>query len=129
MSFFDKLFENGDPQVEKTFDLELEQLRIKQTLALYGGDIKEDINNFVLIQQLQNALQEMTNDQLDKVLSISGLQEYKDQLVSLKHSLHKQNTLQSFFESFSEGDITPDTTFKVIVSNGNNGFKTFTILD
>ncbi|AOQ26753.1 hypothetical protein [Vibrio phage S4-7] len=129
MSFFNKLFENGDPQVEKTFDLELEQLRIKQTLALYGGDIKEDINNFVLIQQLQNALQEMTNDQLDRVLSISGLQEHKDQLVSLKHSLHKQNTLQSFFESFSEGDITPDTTFKVIVSDGNNGFKTFTILD
>lgn len=129
MSFFHKLFENGDPQVENTFDLELEQLRIKQTLALYGGDIKEDINNFVLIQQLQNTLQELTNDQIDKVLLIDGLQEHKDHLVSLKHSLHKQSTLQSFFESFSDGDITPDTTFKIIVSNGNNGFKTFTILD
>lgn len=129
MSFFHKLFENGDPQVENTFDLELEQLRIKQTLALYGGDIKEDINNFVVIQQLQNTLQELTNDQIDKVLLIDGLQEHKDQLVALKHSLHKQNTFQSFFESFSDGDITPETTFKVIVSNGNNGFKTFTILD
>lgn len=129
MSFFSNLFDNGDPQVENTFDLEIEQLRIKRTLALYGGDVKEDINNFVLLQQLQYVLQELTSDQLDSVFQFEGVAEHKDQLLALRDDLYKFNTLQSFFESFSEGDTVKDNTFKVIVSENENGFKTFTILD
>lgn len=129
MSFFGSLFDNGNPQVENNFDLEIEQLRIKRTLALYGGDVKEEINNFVLLQQLQKVLQELTGDQLDKVLQFEGVAEHKDQLLALRDDLYKFNTLQSFFESFSEGDTVKDNTFKVIVSENENGFKTFTILD
>lgn len=129
MSFFANLFDNGDPQVENSFDLEVEQLRIKRTLALYGDDIKEDINNFVLLQQLQNVLQGLTGEQLDKVLQFEGVTEHKDHLLSLRDDLYKFNTLQSFFESFSDGDTVKDNTFKVIVSENENGFKTFTILD